>query len=209
MSEKSKDDVVEVTETVTETVADPVTDTVETVETVETEAAEVVDVAPDAYSKEELTSLTKALGAVVFGASMSEKSGAFGIMREIMAAMRASAVYVGDSSNALLKQIVTDVDPSDVDDAEKQSKANPQESAEKAVNDGIAAAKSSHDAIVAKGNAEDADAWAQLLLTASNAAVQATKTGGFLGFGGEKVTASEQEYMSRLADTLGYKKEGA
>jgi hypothetical protein len=101
---------------------------------------------------------------------------------------------------------VTETDPSDIDDAENEAKTSP-ESAQRAVEDGIAAAKSSHEAILAKGNAEDADAWAQLLLTAANAAVQATKTGGFLGFGGERVTPSEQEYMQRLADTLGYRKE--
>lgn len=179
----------------------------ETVEVVETDT-EVVETPVDAYSKEELATLTKALGAVVLGAGMSEKSGAFGLMREIMAAMRASAVFVGDSSNPLLKQIVTDTNSSDVDDAEKDAKDTP-ESAQKAVEDGLAAAKSSHDLILAKGKADDADAWAQLLLTASNAAVQATKTGGFLGFGGEKVTTSEAAYMQQLADTLGYKKETA
>lgn len=184
MAEAQKDEAVEVIETVTE----------------------VVEVPVDAYSKDELANLTKALGAVVLGAGMSEKSGAFGLMREIVAAMRASAIFVGDSSNPLLKQIVTDTDPSDIDEAENEAKNTP-ETAQKAVEDGIAAAKSSHEAILAKGNADDADAWAQLLLTAASAAVQATKTGGFLGFGGEKVTPSEQEYMRRLADTLGYKKE--
>jgi hypothetical protein len=180
---------------------------VEEVEVVET-VTEVVEEPAGAYSKEELASLTKALGAVVLGAGMSEKGGAFGLMREIVAAMRASAIYVGDSSNPLLKQIVTDTDPSDVDEAENKAKSTP-ETAQKAVEDGIAAAKSSYDAVLSKGNADDADAWAQLLLTAANAAVQATKTGGFLGFGGEKVTPSEQEYMQRLAGTLGYKKETA
>ncbi|MEZ4507811.1 MAG: hypothetical protein R2848_18620 [Thermomicrobiales bacterium] len=179
----------------------------ETVEVVET-VTDVVEAPADAYSKEELVTLTKALGAVVLGAGMSEKSGAFGLMREIMAAMRASAIFVGDSSNPLLKQIVTDTDPSDIDQAESEAKSTP-ESAQKAVEDGIAAAKSSHELILAKGNAEDADAWAQLLLTAANAAVKATKTGGFLGFGGEKITTSEAEYMQQLADTLGYKKETA
>ncbi len=179
---------------------------------VETEVVEtvsdVVDVPADVYSKEELASLTKALGAVVLGAGMSEKGGSFGLMREIVAAMRASANYVGDSSNPLLKQIVTDTDPSDVDNAENEAKSTP-ETAQKAVQDGLAAAKASHHAILAKGNADDADAWAQLLLTAANAAVQATKTGGFLGLGGEKVTQSEEEYMRNLSDTLGYKKESA
>lgn len=161
----------------------------------------------DIYSKEELADLTKALGQVVLGAGMSEKSGAFGLMREIMAAMRASAVFVGDSSNPLLKQIVSDTEPSDMDAAEKDAKTTP-ESAQAAMDEGIAAAKRSYDALVAKGRLDDADAWAQLLLTAANAAVEATKTGGFLGFGGERVTASEQAYMQRLADTLGYRKDG-
>jgi hypothetical protein len=180
---------------------------VEETEVVET-VSDVVDVPTGAYSKEELNNLTRALGAVVLGAGMSEKGGSFGLMREIVAAMRASASYVGDSSNPLLKQIVTDTDPSDVDKAENEAKSTP-ETAQKAVQDGLAAAKSSHDAILAKGNADDADAWAQLLLTAADAAVQATKTGGFLGLGGEKVTASEAAYMQNLSDTLGYKKETA
>ena len=72
--------------------------------------------------------------------------------------------------------------------------------------DGLAAAKRSHELLLAKGHDDDADAWAQLLLTAANAAVQATKTGGFLGIGGEKVTASEQAYLQQLADILGYQK---
>jgi hypothetical protein len=163
-------------------------------------------VTADVYSNEELTDLTRALGQVVLGAGMSEKSGSFGLMREIVAAMQASAVFVGESSNPLLKQIVTQADPSEMDDAEKDKDESPA-SAQKAVEEGIAAAQRTHDLLIAKGRDDDADAWAQLLLTAANAAVQATKTGGFLGIGGEKVTASEQAYMQRLADTLGYKKE--
>ncbi len=162
--------------------------------------------AADAYSEEELGELSRALGQVVLGAGMSEKSGAFGLMREIMAAMGASAVFVGESSNPLLKQIVTDAGKADADGAEQEAAATP-ESAEQAIENGIVAARISQELLLAKGNVEDADAWSQLLLTAANAAVQATKTGGFLGFGGEKVTASEQAYMQRLADTLGYKKE--
>jgi hypothetical protein len=163
-------------------------------------------VTADVYSNEEITDLTRARGQVVLGAGMSEKSGSFGLMREIVAAMQASAVFVGESSNPLLKQIVTQADPSEMDDAEKDKDESPA-SAQKAVEEGIAAAQRTHDLLIAKGRDDDADAWAQLLLTAANAAVQATKTGGFLGIGGEKVTASEQAYMQRLADTLGYKKE--
>jgi hypothetical protein len=158
------------------------------------------------YSQEEITQLTRALGQVVLGAGMSEKSGSFGLMREVIAAMRASATFIGDSRNALLEQIVTQADPAEMDDAEKDANAKP-ESAQKAMDDGIEAAKTTHAMLLAKGKAEDADAWAQLLLTAANAAVQATKTGGFLGIGGEKVTPSEQAYLQRLADTLGYQKE--
>lgn len=165
-------------------------------------------VTAEIYTNEELAELTRSLGQVVLGAGMSEKSGAFGLMREIMAAMSASAVFVGESSNPLLKQIVTDAGKVDTDDAETNASATP-ESAEEAVQNGIVAARRSHALLLAKGHDADADAWAQLLLTAANAAVQATKTGGFLGFGGEKVTPSEQAYIQRLADTLGYKKESA
>lgn len=180
-------------------VDEPVVAETETV--VETEVA-----ATDTVSKEERIDLTKALGQVVLGAAMSEKSGSFGMMREIMAAMRASAIFVGDSSNPLLRQIVSDADPSDMDDVEKDA-GEGKLTAEQAIEDGIAAAKRTHDKLIADGQADDADAWAQLLLTAANAAVEATKTGGFLGFGGEKVTASEQAYIQRLADTLGYQKD--
>ena len=158
------------------------------------------------YSKEEIAQLTKALGQVVLGAGMSEKSGSFGLMREVVSAMRASAIFIGDSKNALLEQIVAEADPGESDDTKKDASATP-ESAQKAMDEGIEAAKTTHDLLLAKGKDEDADAWAQLLLTAANAAVQATKTGGFLGIGGEKVTASEQASIQRLADTLGYKKE--
>jgi hypothetical protein len=65
-------------------------------------SADTAPATDDIYSKEELTDLTRALGQVVLGAGMSEKSGSFGLMREIVAAMQASAVFVGDSSNTLL-----------------------------------------------------------------------------------------------------------
>lgn len=171
-----------------------------------TDADDAAAVAPlGDYSKEEITQLTRALAQVVLGAGMSEKSGSFGLMREVVAAMRASSIFIGDSSNPLLEQIVTAADPGETDDAEKDANAKP-ESAQKAMDDGIEAAKTTHAMLMAKGKEADADAWAQLLLTAANAAVQATKTGGFLGIGGEKVTPSEQAYMQRLADTLGYQK---
>jgi hypothetical protein len=172
------------------------------------DTAAAAPVEADIYSTEEINDLTRALGQVVLGAGMSEKSGAFGLMREIVAAMQASAIFVGESSNPLLRQIVTESDPSAIEDPDKDKEAS-SESAEKSVEEGIEAAKRSHALLLAKGRDEDADAWAQLLLTAANAAVHATKTGGFLGFGGEKVTPSEQRYMQRLADTLGYKKEDA
>lgn len=169
------------------------------------EGTETAPAAIDAYSKEELADLTRALGQVVLGAAMSEKGGSFGTAREIVAAMKASAVFVGESSNPLLKQIVSDSDPSTMDDSEKE-KDTPAQTAQQAVDEGLAAAKRSHELLLAKSRDDDADAWAQLLLTAANAAVQATKTGGFLGFGGEKVTASEQAYLQQLADILGYQK---
>lgn len=168
--------------------------------------AETAPASTDVYSKEELADLTRALGQVVLGAGMSEKSGSFGLMREIVAAMKASAIFVGDSSNPLLKQIVSDADTSDMDDPDKAKDSTPP-SGQEAVDEGLAAAKRSHELLLAKGREDDADAWAQLLLTAANAAVQATKTGGFLGFGGEKITSSEQAYMQNLADLLGYQKE--
>ncbi|MCO5222213.1 MAG: hypothetical protein M9947_11635 [Thermomicrobiales bacterium] len=191
------------------TVEGTVVDVVETMssdgEGATAEVAEAVSV--DAYSKDELAKLTVALGKVVLGAAMSEPGGNFSTMREIMAAMRASAMFVGESSNPLLRQIVTQTESEDVDKVDMESEAS--KDPKVVVQEGIVAARSSYESLLAKGHHDDADAWAQLLLTSANAAVEATKTGGFLGFGGEKVTESEQAYMQQLADTLGYKKESA
>lgn len=152
------------------------------------------------YSKEEMTTLTNALAAVVLGAGLSSKPGAFGLMREFVSAMKASAEFAEHSNNPLIQQILSKSNPSDEHGADT-SKIDP----EKAMNDGIEAAKSTQAMLVAKGKQADADAWTQLLLAAANAAVNATKSGGFLGIGGEKVTDAERAYIQRLSDALGVK----
>ena len=160
------------------------------------------------YPPEEIASLTETLGKVVIGASMSEQGGPISMVREVMGAMKASASYISSSDSPLLRQIVSDADDAKLDSMEEDYKNAPN-LAQKAMDEGVESAKASHQLLLDKGSEADADAYAQLLLTAANAAIKATKTGSILGFGGEQVTPAEEAYVQRLAETLGYQKETA
>jgi hypothetical protein len=57
--------------------------------------------------------------------------------------------------------------------------------------------------VTAKATPEEAEAFRRWLLTAAQGAADAAKEGGFMGFGGEQVSAGERQMMEQLRTTLG------
>jgi hypothetical protein len=57
--------------------------------------------------------------------------------------------------------------------------------------------------VTAKATPEEAEAFRRWLLAAAQAAADAGKEGGFLGFGGEQVSAGEQRMLEQVRAALG------
>jgi len=58
-------------------------------------------------------------------------------------------------------------------------------------------------ALAAKGMTADADAFRRLLGGIADKVANASKEGSFLGFGGERVSEGERQFIARLNDVLG------
>ena len=53
-----------------------------------------------------------------------------------------------------------------------------------------------------KASTEESDAYSKLLYALAEKVANASREGGFLGFGGKRVSAAEQNFLDRLRDTL-------
>jgi hypothetical protein len=62
--------------------------------------------------------------------------------------------------------------------------------------------------VTAKATPEEGKAFRRWLLVAAQAAADAGKEGGFLGFGGEQVSAGEQRMLDELRAALGMTRHG-
>jgi hypothetical protein len=60
-----------------------------------------------------------------------------------------------------------------------------------------------NELVSAKATAEEAEAFRRWLLAAAQAAADAGKEGGFLGSGGEQVSAGEQRMLDQVRAALG------
>jgi hypothetical protein len=57
--------------------------------------------------------------------------------------------------------------------------------------------------VTAKASPQEAEAFRRRLVAAAQAAADAAKEGGFMGFGAEQVSAGEQQMLDRVRGALG------
>ena len=60
-----------------------------------------------------------------------------------------------------------------------------------------------NELVTAKATPEEAEAFRRWLVAAAQAAADAAKEGGFMGFGGEQVSAGEQQMLDQVRAALG------
>jgi hypothetical protein len=60
-----------------------------------------------------------------------------------------------------------------------------------------------NELVTAKATSEEAEAFRRWLVAAAQAAADAAKEGGFMGFGGEQVSAGEQQMLDQVRAALG------
>jgi len=131
-------------------------------------------------------------------------SGPFGVMKELFAVGKMlSEVKTQGASNELIKALVADIEAGAKDlnaPAELKGKTPDQVKSY-----AIESCRRAGALIEEKAKPEEAQAFKQWLVSASQKVAEAAKEGGFLGFGGTRVSEQEAATIKELSTTLGIK----
>jgi hypothetical protein len=152
------------------------------------------------YTEEEWTQLRRAPFVAGLAISMADPGGPIEMAKETMATLRATTTP--PSQEDLLVAVAQDI-TSMMNRKQNPLKGFKPESAAlpgKMVLDEL---KAVNEIATAKATAEEADAFRRWLLTVAQAAADAAKEGGFMGFGAELVSQGEQRMLGELRVTLG------
>ena len=76
-------------------------------------------------------------------------------------------------------------------------------SAEELRDEGLARIRESVALVEVKATPDEVEAYKNFILAVAKRAAEATKSGGFLGIGGDRVSENEKEALGQLAEALG------
>jgi len=153
------------------------------------------------FDDQEWATLKRAPVLAGLAASLADPGGPFGAIKESMAAMTTIVGAVQKPTGSGLVDAVA----ADIAEGAKQRqsplgdfKPSPQEAATQV----FAELEKANGIVGAKAAADEATAYRAWLLGIAQHAAEAAKEGGFLGFGGERVSGSEQQMLDKLKATL-------
>jgi hypothetical protein len=157
------------------------------------------------FSPEQWQALRNAPQLVALATASAGHSGLFGSLAEGMA-MASTMAEALHGHQPLLKELFT---KDELRDAQEQINGMSKSAADRtALNAWLqkAAIDATSDALAAltaKGATADAAAYRTLLARIGDKIANASKEGGFLGFGGERVSEGEREFLNQLDALLG------
>ena len=152
------------------------------------------------YDEEEWTRLRRAPFVAGLAISMADPGGPIEMAKETMATLRAATTP--PSREDLLVAVAQDI-TSMMNRKQNPLKGFKPESAALAGKMVLDELKAVNEIATAKATPEEADAFRRWLLTVAQAAADAAKEGGFMGFGAELVSQGELRMLGELRATLG------
>ena len=152
------------------------------------------------YTDEEWTRLRRAPFVAGLAISMADPGGPIEMAKETMATLRAATTP--PSQEDLLVAVSQDI-ASMMNEKQNPLKDFKPDSAALAGKMVLDEMKAVNEIATAKATPEEADAYRRWLLTVAQAAADAAKEGGFMGFGAELVSQGEQRMLGELRATLG------
>lgn len=156
------------------------------------------------FSADEWRTLRDAPHLVVIAVAAAGGSGIFGSFKEAIAPAGAMVEAI-QGDNALLKDVChRDEIKAAVTELKDQARSYGDFEAirsefRQAAKD---QARAALDILRQKASREDADAYGDFLMMLANRVAEAAKEGGFLGFGGERVSEPERVLLGELAQVL-------
>lgn len=151
------------------------------------------------FSPDEWQVLFAAAPMVGLGISAASPNGPFGVVKEMFSVgMALAEVVQKGSDNALVKAIADDMRARGTK-AEGVKGVKTPEDARRAVLEHMTKVSD----IVAKQAPAEAEGFKRWLVEVAKRVAEASTEGGFLGFGGEKVSAGERDAIQAIAEKLG------
>jgi hypothetical protein len=148
------------------------------------------------FTDEEWVRVRRAPMVVGMAISIADPGGPIELTKETMATLRSATVP--PSQEQLLTSVALDLQ------AATQQKQNPLgDFKPKTGEQVLEELRAVNEILKAKATAEEADAFRAWLIVTAQAAADAAKEGGFMGFGAEQVSAGEKEMLDKLGATLG------
>ena len=153
------------------------------------------------FTPTEWSTLLKAPGWASLAVVAASPSGPFGVVKEMFAAGKVLADAKTGGQNPLVGALVTDLTTS-----EGRQQAQPKEVMGKTPDEIRALAVDNLKQVTSLVNAKagaDADGFKRWLATLSERVAQAATEGGFLGFGGTRVSDKEETALADIRTALG------
>jgi transcription antitermination factor NusG len=148
------------------------------------------------FTDEEWTRIRRAPLVAGFAISIADPGGPIELTKETMASLRSATLP--PSREELLAAVALDVQ------AMAQQKQNPlgnfKPTNGQVVLDELRAV---NEIVTAKATPQEVEAFRGWLVATAQAAADAAKEGGFMGFGAEQVSAGEQQMLAQLRAALG------
>lgn len=168
------------------------------------------------YTEEELNLLASTPQLIGSAMAFVGNSGLFGTGKEMF--VNAQSVMAGIKdypNNALIQAVLPNPQADSAEAMEKMKKvrewsvarlkAKNIKSAEEFRDAALADVKAVSDLLAAKSSPQEAEEYKHWSMSIAEKVAMATTEGGFLGFGGERLSANEKELLSQFEGALGVK----
>jgi hypothetical protein len=153
----------------------------------------------DAFTDEEWTRLTRAPFVAGMAISLADPGGPIEAFKETSATLKA-VLAAEHGGSEVAEAIAASTRAREHKNPLQGFKPTSAASAGVEILDEL---KAAHGIVAAKGTPEEADAFANWLLAVAQAAADAAKEGGFMGFHAERVSAGEQRMLDSIREALG------
>ena len=159
-------------------------------------AQEVAMTSKQDFTNQDWTRIRRAPLVAGVAISLADPGGPIEVAKESVASLRSATLP--PSQEELLAAVALDVQ------ALAQQRQNPlADFRPRSGQQVLEELRGVNEIVTAKATPEEAEAFRRWLLAAAQAAADAAKEGGFMGFGGEQVSAGEQQMLDQVRAALG------
>lgn len=159
----------------------------------------------DAFTTEEWTLLRTAPMFIAGGTAAADPSGLFSTLKESMAGAQGVAEsFRSQSALELFAALAADRSMPAMPDQKTMLGEGPREQQLQNFKSAVLdKARAAVDLVARKGSPAEADAYRAMLVGVAEKAAGASKEGGFLGFGGVRVSDKEQAFIAEVKRAVG------